>query len=126
MGDVFVAEEAGRKIVTPDWGAVHTPRVDLEGDLLASTLKELREYHQMNQAFSSMEPDDVLVQISAITARLTYLRACLMDSGGQRAAKIRTSNLDPLMMNLELQFRIASRRLTSHQFDFEVTRGAPS
>lgn len=126
MGDVFVAEEAVRRVTPPEWGNWRTPKVDLEGDLLASVLKELQDYHRMNQAFSGMEPDDVLVQISAITARLTYLRACLLDSGGQRAAKIKTSNLDPLMMNLELQFRIASRRLTSHQFDYEVTRGAPS
>lgn len=120
MGEVFVVDDKSQ-----------AKRFDLkvddrESDLIATTAKELFDYHKMNQAFSGMEPDQVLVQISAITSRLTYLRACLMDSGGQRAQKIRTTNLEPLMNNLELQFRIASRRLSSYQFDFEVTRGAPS
>ncbi len=120
MGDLFTVQ-ADRSV-----RAFDLPVNDRESDLIATTAKELLDYHKMNQAFSGMEPDDVLVQISAITSRLTYLRACLMDSGGQRAQKIRTTNLEPLMTNLELQFRIASRRLSSYQFDYEVTRGAPS
>lgn len=95
-------------------------------DLLVAATRELSEYHAANQKFSGMDPDEVLVMISAITARLTYLRSCLSDTGSQRARKILSSNLDPLMSNLDLQFRIASRRLTARQFDFEVTRGAPT
>lgn len=95
-------------------------------DLLETVSEELLEYHRTNQKFSQMEPEEVLSLISSITARLTYLRACLMQSGNQRATKLRTTNLDPLLQNLDLQFKIASRQLTSRQFEYEITRGAPT
>lgn len=119
MGDTFILDSTS---ASPNVTSDAVPGADL----LVAAMRELAEYHAANQKFSRMDPDEVLAMISAITARLTYLRSCLADTGNQRARKILSSNLDPLMTNLDLQFRIASRRLTSRQFDFEVTRGAPT
>lgn len=117
MGNQFVLDSSE----TPS-NVVPTERLDL----LETVSAELLEYHKTNQKFSQMEPEEVLSLISSITARLTYLRACLMQSGNQRATKLRTTNLDPLLQNLDLQFKIASRQMTVRQFEYEITRGSPT
>lgn len=121
MGTTLTVEEANGTSVGPPPTVVRS-----SAPLTTVVASEIDQYLQSIQAFSRMDPDEVLRLISAVTARLAYLRVQLMREGGQRANKLRTSELDPLMENLDLQFKIASRLLTSRQFDFEVTRGAPS
>jgi hypothetical protein len=87
---------------------------------------ELDRYYAEILSYQGMEPDQVMISVSGISARLTGIRAQLCRSPSQRANRLRTSEVDPLLEQLDLQFRIHSRLLAMRQFDFEVTRGAPS
>lgn len=121
MGEAFVLEDVNGHGPVTATGPIPAAR-----SLIGQVSSEIDEYLMLAQTFSREEPDEVLRHVSAVTARLSYLRVALIREGGARANKLRTQELDPLMENLDLQFKIASRLLTSRQFDFEVTRGAPS
>lgn len=121
MGDVFDLQQSPSNNHPASWKGRDTTS---PSDVTQQARREIAEYHEANQKFGGMEPDEVLHMISSITARLSYLRDRLMSDGGQQANRVRTHQLDPLMSNLDLQFRIHSRLLTARQFDYEVTRGA--
>jgi hypothetical protein len=87
--------------------------------------RELDEYYQQILGFHMAEPDQVLLAVSGIAARLVGIRAEIMRGGSQRANKFRTSELDPLLDHLEQQFRIHSRLLTVRDLDFRMSGGAP-
>ena len=114
MGETLVLEGSSRVPV-----ANGTP----VGSLPAAVSTEIDDYLRLIQTFGSCEPDEVLRQVSAVSARLTYLRIQLIREGNQRANRVRTQELDPLMDNLDMQFKIASRLLTVRQLDWDMAKG---
>ena len=86
---------------------------------------ELNEYYEMLKLFHQQEPDQVLLQVSGISARLVEMRAILMRSGSQRANKLRTSEVDPLLDNLRLQAQLHSRLIAVRTLDFQMSGGQP-
>lgn len=93
------------------------------GTLIGTVTSEVDDYLRLLQTFGSAEPDEVLRQVSAVTARLTYLRVQLIREGGQRANRLRTQELDPLMENLDMQFKIHSRLISVRQMDWDISKG---
>lgn len=85
--------------------------------------REMDEYYDMIKAFQQLEPDQVLLQISGISARLVEMRATLMRSGSQRANKFRTAEVDPLLENLRLQAQLHSRLIAVRDLDFRLSGG---
>jgi hypothetical protein len=85
--------------------------------------QELDEYYEMIKLFHASEPDQVLLQVSGISARLTEMRAILMRNGGQRANKFRTSEVDPLLDQLKLQAQLHSRLIAVRDLDFRLSGG---
>lgn len=94
-----------------------------ETSLVASVRAELVDYYKLLQRFGALQPDEVLLQVSSITARLVYLRALLISTGAQRANRLRSQELEPLTENLDLQFRIHSRLFAMKQLEVEMVRG---
>jgi uncharacterized small protein (DUF1192 family) len=90
---------------------------------IALLRRELDEYYQQILGFHMAEPDQVLLAVSGISARLIGIRAEIMRGGTQRANKFRTSELDPLLDHLEQQFRIHSRLLSVRDLDFRMSGG---
>lgn len=84
---------------------------------------ELDVYYQTLKGFFEKEPDEVLVMCSAITARLTEIRALLQRAGSARANQLRTREVDPLIHAVDTQFAIHSRRLSGLELDYRMTRG---
>lgn len=86
---------------------------------------ELDHYYEEISQYQGLEPDQVMMSISGISARLTGIRAELQRSGSQRGNKLRTAEVDPLLTALDLQFRIASRIQAIREFDLRMAGGAP-
>lgn len=84
---------------------------------------ELDGYHVRLKAFQGMPPASVLLELSGIGARCTELRKDLQRAGGRDADALRTKELDPLIAQLEFQFKIHSRLLTSNQLDWQMSGG---
>lgn len=84
---------------------------------------ELDEYYDIAKRFHLLEPDQVLLQVSGISARLVEIRATLHRSGSQRATKFRTAEIDPLLDNLRLQAQLHSRLIAVRDLDFRLSGG---
>lgn len=94
-----------------------------ERAVLQRYLKELDEYYVVVKDFHSGEPAEVLQLVAGISGRLCEMRALLQRSGSTLAAKLRTREVEPLMDQLDLQFRIASRLLSVKDFEFRASGG---
>lgn len=87
--------------------------------------KELDDFIAMMQDFATEDPDTVLQQISTIAARLTGIRSQIVRVESRALQAFRTREVDPLLDQIQFQFRVNSRRLSMMSLDFEMTRHAP-
>lgn len=116
---------SGNVPVLPPLGATPMPNA-ANGDervILQAYIAELDLYYEAVKAFANQEPDEVLQQIAAFTARLCEIRARLQRSGSAIANKLRTREVEPLMEQLDFQFRIGSRLQAIREFDFKASGG---
>ncbi len=127
MADEFVLEEstARRNGQTPVLSRPSAPWApdQNERSVLQAYLAELDMYYEAVKGFADEEPDLVLNQIAAFSARLTEIRARLNRSDSAKANQLRIKEIDPLMTQLDFQFRLASRRISSREFEFRLSGG---
>jgi hypothetical protein len=90
---------------------------------VAAYRDELDDYYRQIVQFREMEPDLVLLTVSGISARLIAIRAQLVRSSSQRANKLRTSEIDPLIDHLKQQAQLHSRLITMRQLDWQLSGG---
>ena len=86
---------------------------------------ELDEYWKRVKRFATLAPSDVLLEVSAMVARAGEVRGLLIRSDNRAANAFRTRELDPFIDQCELQFRIHSRLLASHELDAKLAGGQP-
>ncbi len=98
-------------------------RVPQRSDGLEALRKELDDYYDTIVAFPEWEPDQVLLSVSGISARLTQIRAQLCRSQLAKAQKLRTTEIEPLLAHLEMQFRVHSRLISMRRLDFDLAGG---
>lgn len=74
--------------------------------------------------FWQMEPDEVMRQISAYSARCTELTVLLhrAEAMHRQYKQIRTMQVTPLLAELERQFKLASRLIEVRRQDLETLR----
>lgn len=94
-----------------------------ERAMLQQFLTELNVYYTAVKLFAEQEPDHVLQQVAAYSARLVEIRATLHRSTSALAQKLRTKEVDPLLEHLDFQFRIASRQQSIREHDFKASGG---
>lgn len=99
---------------------------DPERLIIQEFRNELDGYYQMVASFAAVEPDQVLLMISSIGARLIYIRAQLQRSNSQRATRFRTTEIDPMLDHLDMQMRVHSRLISMRTLDWEMSgKGQP-
>lgn len=74
--------------------------------------------------YVNRDPSDVLLSISGLSGRLTEIRADLQRSSSQMCTALRTREVDPLREELELQFRVWSRRIALLEWELKLSGGA--
>lgn len=96
------------------WGVlVSREAVEDEIDLMLRTIRE----------FWAMEPDQVMQTISALSARATELSIHLHRLEGRREWKqIRTMQTEKIILELDRQFKGASRLVEIRRQDLELNR----
>ncbi len=122
MGQTFQVEgkeqRNGVKFTTPD-------RSQQASGFYAQTEAELDGMRAMVREFSNQDPSDVLMAISAIAGRVAEIRAWLYRDNSQRCTQIRTREVDPLREDLDLQFKLFSRRIALMEWELRMSGGAP-
>jgi hypothetical protein len=74
--------------------------------------------------FPNRDPSDVLMAISGISGRLAQIRADLYRDNSQRCSQLRIREVDPLRDDLELQYRLHSRRIALMEWELRLQGGA--
>lgn len=93
----------------------------MEQQWVAQIRDELDGYFVTLKQLGAMEPDQVMYQLSAITARLSELRMHLCRHPGRRFDLLRTKELDPLIVECDRQYKFHSRIHAIRTFDWEVS-----
>lgn len=98
---------------------------ELGDDVIAGYLAELDDARARISHFADLDPDEVLTSISAIAGRLAEIRANLHRDDGPRAQRLRTREVDPLRDDLELHFKVWSRKIALMEWELKLSGGAP-
>ncbi len=98
------------------WGAlVSREAVEAEIDLMLTSVRK----------FWSMEPDQRMRLITAMSARCTEMCIHLHRLEGRREwRQLRTMQAERLQAELDRQFKVASREIEVRRQDIEMTRGS--
>lgn len=100
------------------------PRVaDNEVAMILGFQQELDEARAQVASFGELDSAEVLGMISGIAGRIGEIRAHLYRMNTQRCAALRTREVDPLREDLELQFKVWSRRIAVLEFDWKISGG---
>jgi hypothetical protein len=83
---------------------------------------EIDDYMVLVRKLRSLPPDEVFLELSGITARLTELRLMCVRSESRRLAALRTREIDPLIEECERQFRFHSRIQACRTMEADLTR----
>lgn len=98
------------------WGALQSREaVETEIDVMLTSVR----------SFWSMEPDQRMRLVTAMSARCTEMAIHLHRLEGRREwRQLRTMQVDKLLAELDRQFKIASREIEVRRQDLEMTRGS--
>jgi hypothetical protein len=88
--------------------------IQLELDLIATSVR----------GFHVKQPDQVLREISAYTARLTEMVVLLhrVESQDRQYTRVRTMQVEKWLVDLDRQFKIASRLIEVQRQDIDMSR----
>lgn len=80
---------------------------------------EIDMMHRLVRQFWQMEPDQVMQAVSGFSARCAEMHKDMIRAEGRNRAwkSLRTQDVDKLHLELERQFKIASRALESRRQD---------
>ncbi len=95
------------------------------GDRLAALRAEIDGYHARIRSFERLETAEVFLQMSGISARMCEVRAQLFRSTSRHADRLRREEVDPLVEELDRQFRLHSRVEAIRQIDARLAGVAP-
>lgn len=93
--------------------------------LVAACMAELDTMRAAIASFPNRDPSDILTTIAGVAGRLSEIRAQLYRSNTQRCTALRTREVDPLRDDIDLQFRIWSRKIALLEWELRMSGGAP-
>jgi hypothetical protein len=93
---------------------------------VAAVRDELDDYFVGLKQLNSQPPEEVFAFLSGVSARLAEIRNTCWRSEARRLTALRTHEVDPLIEELDRQFRLHSRIQTVRQFELDLTKGSPA
>lgn len=130
MGQTFTVQSATGSAPRGPKGPSTTPkqyvqpaRLQQAAGFYSQVETELDDMRQQVRAFPDQDPSDVLMVISGIVGRLAEIRAWLYRDNSQRCTQIRTREVDPLRDDLDLQFKLHSRRIALMEWELRLSGG---
>lgn len=100
--------------MSPELAYVEAVRIEVDGYMVH--LKRL----------SSLLPEEVFTILSGISARVVELRIQCWRSESRRLSGLRVHELDPIIEEIDRQFRVHSRIQAVRDFELNMTRAAPA
>jgi hypothetical protein len=120
MGQTFTVQPANGSSADP---YARPARAQQAAGFYVQVEAELDDMRKQVRAFPDQDPSDVLMAISGIAGRLAEIRAWLYRDNSQRCTQIRTREVDPLRDDLDLQFKLHSRRIALMEWELRLSGG---
>jgi hypothetical protein len=92
-------------------------------DPLAALRNEVAEYVGALKQLRHLDPDDVMAWLSSTSARVFEMILYTQQSDARSFTKFRIEVLIEFREELRFQYQIASRRLSSMKFEWDVAGG---
>lgn len=92
-------------------------------DPLRHLKKELSKYLTEMKTIRQMHPDQAMSWLSSVSARVMEMIYMTLESEARVSTKFRVEWLIPLRDELRFQFQIASRRVSTERFEWEMAGG---
>lgn len=80
-------------------------------------------YVDQMRNFKKLDSQDVFLKLSEFSATATYFRSTICKREDRKKAAFRTHDIEPFIAEVERQFKIWSRLVSSQNLDWEMTRG---
>lgn len=84
---------------------------------------EVDRYCKGLRRLNEMDPSEVFQKLSSISARLSEIRIRLLRVEGRKPAALRTKEIDPLLEEVDRQFKFHSRLQATREMDASLIRG---
>ena len=82
---------------------------------LLNYLKEMYDFH------NQFDSRDILRQLSAFSARASWMRNLATRSSKNEIIRFRIDEIDPFLEEVERQFKIYSRLISANEFEYKLT-----
>lgn len=96
-----------------------------EGLLIDALRSELDSFWTTVRKFQYMDVTEVLLALSAFSARAAEIRSNVMRSESRKLNAFRTREIDPFLDHCDFQFRIHSRLQSIREMEFKMSGGGP-
>lgn len=97
-----------------------------EQTFIAFIRDELDSYFVTLKRLNSIPPEEVFAFLSGVSARLVEVRGQCWRSESRRLSGLRVHEVEPLLEEIDRQFRIHSRIQSVRQFELDMVRAAPA
>lgn len=84
---------------------------------------ELDDYYRRLKDLNSLPSTEVFQTLSAISARAAEMRSRLIRLDARRPNALRIKHVDPLLEEIDRQFKFHSRIAAMRQFEWDVSKG---
>lgn len=90
------------------------------GPKLEQWRAELDSYYMSMLEFNELEPDDIFRNLSAWTARVSFIRGQIVRSESKVWAAFRTKEIDFFLQECDRQFKLWSRVFSVSSLDWQL------
>lgn len=100
--------------------------MSINGDrdkMLVGWRKEVDSFYQELQGFDTLDPTDIFRRLSAMTARMNYIRSQIVRLENRQWGNFRTKEIEPFIAECDRQFKFWSRCFAAHTLDWEMSKG---
>lgn len=95
-----------------------------DSDVIEGYRKEIVGFHkQMYDFHDSRDPMEIMCKLSAISARVSWLRTSIIDKPSPLCNRLRIDHIDPCLAEVDRQFKIWSRISTLTRDEYDMSRG---
>ncbi len=84
---------------------------------------EIDGYFVQMQDFNEIDVRGILSTLAGMSARISYMRSQVIRNEGRPAAAFRTRQIEPLLEEIDRQFKVWSRYQSVAQMEFDASRG---
>lgn len=122
-----VYEDSSSDLVSLGAGLVPATTTAVNGhrpvDPLDAITVELDTYFHLLTTLNGVDSTEVFQTLSGISARASEIRHHLVSNDSRRPTALRTKHIDPLLDEVDRQFKFHSRIQACRQFEWDASKG---